>query len=753
MDQKQDDAQSLLGEHSEPDAQMTPQKSHIEASDNEEEHQEDTRFNPAPPSPWKRLGLIILVCLLFYFGFTMRTTLLKTNKPEVIYASRYSKEHKFRPAASPVITETLKDGRTRIRGAYPTPTTTAISTSTAVKKRRRSTQAGRASGGKSKRKKSSPAVAKHKGVKVKGGTFNENTLHVHHHSFSDPGFDKLQAASLPQAMHDSSARDPPRCFPGTREEHLRAITSWGKGEWKGSRTRVLWMKGPAGVGKSAIAQTWVEGLEGKHSASFFFSRANHWNNPNKFIPTIAYQLATKYPSYRESVCATIVRDPFVLQKSINTQFRELLVEPLRELSPEDRDASDKAVVVIDGLDECDGLEAQDAIVQVIITSVAEGTSPFLWAFFTRPEPNIVTSFSSGEAKELCWYLTLPVSRDADKDIEAYLRDGFRTIRVKNSIPEDLPWPLEEDILQLVEQSAGLFVYGASAMRFITLGPGLPGPAERLKSLLDLENNASQPLSKLDQLYLLIMQQIPKDILQNTLLILTCSQMITFHRMAVSYTCILLNFAEVTFYPLLHNLHSVLEVESHSKYANRYLRFYHASFTDFLDAPERSTPEYCIRTHYLYSRLYSACLDLACAPLPLCSPGLTTEPCSVSCFGSDKKKMMTYIIAMDELIRLPRVMLPLYQLRTDPGSLDRLLLAKWGHAVTGFTMAPIRMDDIETFIKEVPEKWRSSVITRAPARETLLSKVKALVLQRASPGVYTLGAGIHKVLLVKDEKYE
>ena len=32
---------------------------------------------------------------------------------------RYSKEHKFRPAASPIITETLKDGRTRIRGAQP----------------------------------------------------------------------------------------------------------------------------------------------------------------------------------------------------------------------------------------------------------------------------------------------------------------------------------------------------------------------------------------------------------------------------------------------------------------------------------------------------------------------------------------------------------------------------------------------------------------------------------------------------------
>lgn len=33
---------------------------------------------------------------------------------------RYSKDYKFRPAASPVITEQLKDGRVRLRGAQPT---------------------------------------------------------------------------------------------------------------------------------------------------------------------------------------------------------------------------------------------------------------------------------------------------------------------------------------------------------------------------------------------------------------------------------------------------------------------------------------------------------------------------------------------------------------------------------------------------------------------------------------------------------
>jgi hypothetical protein len=45
------------------------------------------------------------------------------NIQELLF-HRYSKEHKFRPAASPIITETLKDGRIRIRGAGPTATPT-----------------------------------------------------------------------------------------------------------------------------------------------------------------------------------------------------------------------------------------------------------------------------------------------------------------------------------------------------------------------------------------------------------------------------------------------------------------------------------------------------------------------------------------------------------------------------------------------------------------------------------------------------
>ncbi|CDO75128.1 hypothetical protein BN946_scf185010.g53 [Trametes cinnabarina] len=81
--------------------------------------EEDPRFNPPTPSAWKRVALILFMIACLWIGFKLRTAVVETQQPKVIHASRYSKEYKFRPAASPIITERLKDGRVRVRGAAP----------------------------------------------------------------------------------------------------------------------------------------------------------------------------------------------------------------------------------------------------------------------------------------------------------------------------------------------------------------------------------------------------------------------------------------------------------------------------------------------------------------------------------------------------------------------------------------------------------------------------------------------------------
>ncbi|KAJ6623644.1 hypothetical protein B0H10DRAFT_2008995 [Mycena sp. CBHHK59/15] len=93
----------------------------------------DPRFEQPTPSPWKRAGLLLFLLFLFWLAFQLKNT---AGPPKVIHASRYSREHKYRPAASPIITETLKDGRLRIRGAAPTTSVTPTPTPTLALKKK-----------------------------------------------------------------------------------------------------------------------------------------------------------------------------------------------------------------------------------------------------------------------------------------------------------------------------------------------------------------------------------------------------------------------------------------------------------------------------------------------------------------------------------------------------------------------------------------------------------------------------------------
>ena len=70
----------------------------------------------------------------------------------------------------------------------------------------------------------------------------------------------LQQYIAPGAFHNSDERyDPPKCHPHTRKAVLKKIVEWVKDMDKVAM--FLWLYGPAGAGKSAIAQTIAELLE------------------------------------------------------------------------------------------------------------------------------------------------------------------------------------------------------------------------------------------------------------------------------------------------------------------------------------------------------------------------------------------------------------------------------------------------------------------------------------------------------------
>src|ERR1700760_182617 len=127
----------------------------------------------------------------------------------------------------------------------------------------------------------------------------------------------LSKRAIEGAEYDSSARDPPpSCHPGTRVQLLEKIKTWFYNRM--GEKALLWLSGPAGVGKSAIIQTLAEALAESKSlgATLFFSRLNDRKDPQRVIATISYQLATRIPAYRDYVTQKIILNPNLLRKAM-----------------------------------------------------------------------------------------------------------------------------------------------------------------------------------------------------------------------------------------------------------------------------------------------------------------------------------------------------------------------------------------------------------------------------------------------------
>lgn len=92
-------------------------------------------------------------------------------------------------------------------------------------------------------------------------------------------------------MHGSKRTE---CYPQTRVAVRDEITAWINGEDSGVE-RILWVSGPAGAGKTAIARSLVKSWRKMRllAASFFFSSVSgmsYYHSKARLIPTLAYQL-------------------------------------------------------------------------------------------------------------------------------------------------------------------------------------------------------------------------------------------------------------------------------------------------------------------------------------------------------------------------------------------------------------------------------------------------------------------------------
>ncbi|KAJ7927552.1 hypothetical protein B0H13DRAFT_1037254 [Mycena leptocephala] len=424
-----------------------------------------------------------------------------------------------------------------------------------------------------------------------GGTFIDgNVNYIQQHGES--GLQILFKATAPGAFHDSAARFPqPKCHPETRKEILEKLFQWCSTR---DAPNILWLHGPAGAGKSAIAQSLCERLESEKrlGASFFFKRGDTLRgNGNRLFPTIAYQLALHLPEINNPISRVVRRNPAIVEKSLSIQLKNLIMGPCKAVLS---GRTQPIIIIIDGLDECEGEQIQQALLCTIGDATHEDI-PLRFLITSRPEAHIQETFG-GPLKSVHRPFNINQSFD---DVEKYLQDELSRIYHEHSdtmatVPT--PWPPSHIVRELVDKSSGYFVYASTVIKFIDDKDFRP--PERLAVILANKNTEfDSPFGALDQLYLDILSTVPKAHCFHLIavLMIAASEQLP-KNLKVSVAEELLELQPGDTRRILRRLRSLINIDmcSYGIYSEEDTDvtlntsiFHHASFLDFLEDSTRS----------------------------------------------------------------------------------------------------------------------------------------------------------------------
>ena len=264
------------------------------------------------------------------------------------------------------------------------------------------------------------------------------------------------------------------CHRGTRETVLTEIESWTKDI---DGCPVFWLNGLAGTGKSTIAQTVAERTfaEGLLGASFFCSRDFQDRSDLHFIfPTLAFQLAHKYPNYRSHLISLLQSNPDVVDESLYSQMERLIVEPLQS-------TDSSTLIVIDALDECKDEDPSSAILSVLGRLVDR--VPSVKFFITgRPEPRIKTGFRLPLLVDSTDVFILHDVHPSliNDDIRMFLKHELSELAQRRRLKG---WPSDEHIDVLCNRADGLFIYAVATVKFLDSSTHLP--RQQLDAIINL----------------------------------------------------------------------------------------------------------------------------------------------------------------------------------------------------------------------------------------------------------------------------
>jgi hypothetical protein len=312
--------------------------------------------------------------------------------------------------------------------------------------------------------------------------------------------DHVQLKELNHVVQASwSAQNEDRCLTGTRCVAMSDFMEWCRDP---SKSRVFWLCGMAGTGKSAIARTLCSSLNSAHllGGSFFCSRRGsaEQRDIRRIIPTLTRQLARLDPQYRHNVVECLKRDSDISGATIDKQLEELLVKPCSDTL---RSLRTPLILVIDALDEGTGADDTALFLKAILAKAS--SLPFRFFITSRPESYIRERFLPRLSSERTAFYLHDIEECMVKaDIHLYIEHRLGKIREERQHHLPKEWPSKEEIEKLADRADKLFIYAFTACNYIKRDP-----INRLKVVTQTIIDNQRPLmQRLDDMYTLILDE-------------------------------------------------------------------------------------------------------------------------------------------------------------------------------------------------------------------------------------------------------
>ncbi|QRW25831.1 Vegetative incompatibility protein HET-E-1 [Rhizoctonia solani] len=398
------------------------------------------------------------------------------------------------------------------------------------------------------------------------------------------------------------------CTAGTRLEVLANMRQWASIPGSDSGA-VYWLNGMAGTGKTTIAYSLCSELEKTKQlgASFFCSRLlPECRDVNRIIPSIAYQLAQHSPVFGAALLEALERDPDIHTRVPAIQFNSLIAEPLLKTKSS---LKDSLIVVIDALDECKNQESTKVVLSTLLYVDDSLHLPIRFFVSSRPEPEIHQEMRKRMNAERYSQLILHEldSDTVQTDIHKYIRAALAPMdQVSDS-----------QITQLVGDCGVLFIYAATAVRYISYKNFTKDPYGRLQNVLNASSPGARQKDKaINDLYTVILKAALEDediddTERKDILRLLHTIVIAQEPLTISALSGLLQLgSEDRVRGAIRPLWSVLHVTG----SNELVTTLHASFPDYMLSKERSGDYWCDRKLY-DSAMARLCLGCIAATRP------------------------------------------------------------------------------------------------------------------------------------------